>query len=391
MTETPSVHSPTQLDVLVQNWMIKLESFANAMEESELNFNGHRPYRREFNDERFAFDSLTRGLDSSSIGHQLLDELIIEFRKTGDSIAMAKEVRFKCQDFYESLHSVYKYRNELKARIEAALSQLVECTSNEFLPSGQLSEAIQRLVRRDFPACAMDRIKSMLQANAANYRGNDRVRTALLKNANGCLESLKKELSSKSDYRDILRSAERDREEYLAWLKRPGVFPLRLDGIYLVVPNDAALPPICVRSGIKVAITKTESRNLIACAPSQAALQILLNPFGFHHAVKHCTVSFGVASYIRQRRQRNVYLKIALFVCLLITLPVAVATDSIGLTLAAFAISMLSFNDLVGTLVVRNSPITVFKEKNGEFWLRGFGQPFLKHCVERQQQAEAVL
>ena len=119
-----------------------------------------------------------------------------------------------------------------------------------------------------------------------------------------------------------------------------------------------------------------ETRRFTWCAPL-VGLLIFLSPLilvvVYFLVRKRCVLAFGLLPSIRRRYRNRLLGKLLVMVATLVATPVAVAIESTPLA-AAGAIVFL----VAGVaLPFGNSPLTITKHRDGEFWIAGCSDGFL--------------
>ena len=149
----------------------------------------------------------------------------------------------------------------------------------------------------------------------------------------------------------------------------------------LVVTSPATLPPFCVKTNAPVESADMQRRRLSWCSPFLGLLILisgLLLIVLYFVLRKHCTLTFGLSPAVRNRyRNRRIFKGVAAIV-LFFSLPVASAFDSTAVIATVLVLFLVAFI----SLFIGNSPLTVLKHRNGEFWISGCSRDFLSRVQQ---------
>ena len=156
------------------------------------------------------------------------------------------------------------------------------------------------------------------------------------------------------------------------------ISPIRVDGRFLVVQPGAVLPQICVRTAEKITEADMRRKRFEWCSPWVAlsflvsgCLMILL----YFVLRKQCEIVFGMHPSLRKRYRLILTFKLLAVVGLFCLMPVMAIFESP----APIVIVVIAFIVAIVALFFGNSPLSVAKYHDGEFWLKGCSPEFLQH------------
>ncbi len=149
-----------------------------------------------------------------------------------------------------------------------------------------------------------------------------------------------------------------------------------VDGKYIIARSGDMLLPICVKTGRPVGADEMVTKRFV-WAPSWVGLLFLLSPLVLlivYLAVrKNCKLTYGLSREIKARYRNRIVIK------------AAVCIGSFAAMFASFAgkpsqwglIWLVVFLVSLIACAYGNSPLTVSKHENGEFWFTGASREFL--------------
>lgn len=157
---------------------------------------------------------------------------------------------------------------------------------------------------------------------------------------------------------------------------------LRIDGKYIVVRSNVALPPICVKTGEPVGWEDMRLLRLSWCPPFILPLVLLFGCIGvlFYFTFrKQCAISFGLTPALRRKRTAWRYGTFAVALLLFLAIPVAAANfDS---PIPAIVISTL-FAVAFCAILLQPLPLRVAKYGDGEYWISGCSAAFISQVLD---------
>jgi hypothetical protein len=157
---------------------------------------------------------------------------------------------------------------------------------------------------------------------------------------------------------------------------KPDAGTSRVEGKQLVVRSGAVLPQRCVKTNQKITEEDLRRKTFEWCSP-WVALSFLVSGcimivlyFVFR---RQCSITFGMHSSVRKRYRNWLLFKVLATVALFASLPFVAATDSGGLIATVLILFIFAFI----TCFIGNSPLSIAKHREGEFWIKGCCPEFL--------------
>lgn len=157
---------------------------------------------------------------------------------------------------------------------------------------------------------------------------------------------------------------------------KPDAGTICVEGKYLVVCSGAVLPQRCVKTNQKITEQDMRHKTFEWCSP-WVALSFLISGcimivlyFVFR---RKCSLTFGIHPSVRKKYRNRLIFKVLATVALLVSLPFVAATDSGGLIAAVLILFIFAFI----ASFIGNSPLSIAKHREGEFWIKGCCQEFL--------------
>ncbi len=156
-----------------------------------------------------------------------------------------------------------------------------------------------------------------------------------------------------------------------------------IDGKYLVVTPGAVLPQRCVKTNQKITEGEMKRKAFEWCSP-WVALSFLISGcftiilyFVFR---KKCEIVFGVHATVSAKYRNRLIFKLLATVGLFVAMPFVAAIDNSALIAATIILFIIAFI----SLFVGNSPLSVAKHRQGQFWIKGCCQEFLEQIGRGQ-------
>ena len=151
--------------------------------------------------------------------------------------------------------------------------------------------------------------------------------------------------------------------------------PIRVDGKFLVVKSGAVLPKFCVKTNVPVPEANWRKSTFMWCPPYVFAF-ILLGGFAvilaYFFARKRFSFTFGISNETKAKYRKRLYVKLLITLALLIAVPVTANIDD-SVCIVVMILLLIAFV----SLFIGNSPVSIHKHRNGEFWVAGCSREFL--------------
>src|SRR5579871_1145986 len=159
-----------------------------------------------------------------------------------------------------------------------------------------------------------------------------------------------------------------------------------IEGNSIIVRNRDVLPPICVKSGQRVAAREMVKKRF-SWAPSWVPVLFLAGPLiwiiVYLNTRQYCKLTYGLSREARSEYRKWIGIK------------AAICAGFFAAMYGAFAIhlpqwGMLGMIIFIVSLIAcffGNSPLSISKHENGEFWFTGASPEFLAAVQSYAQSA----